>query len=414
LANRSVENVDQVVSSLEVGRQPDIGRWSPGRRYLLRNAGFYGNGKQGSRLWCTMTNDHPLKRPYFPEMIALYMWREFGFDLVNHLSRVRGGISMSSDAKTSLGIGNSSGMGMVAVLTRWPWWVDAWTVTREVCRAVIGTMRPSEEPNLVQRFVSELDVRQKQFEEDAHQSTSEFIESPASVAKQLTKVRKKIGSSVSIPGTADLQEVIFQYADEFLTPEANESVSAAAIDAAPDIADCGFRAMSQLMEPVTYLDPRQEMSAFKEEVRRRYDWIELRDVVRESRQEYFWYKSSDNGEHRRGERGTDSGVECEVLVDVASEVEALLMTCGEMPENVSVGQLLRDFPEYREIVERVHSLRRRDYGDIRDRCTRDGFLPLWVIRFYLTVLGLQTTDPKNWRWVRGVFFRDAPLAARIE
>ena len=419
LANRSTDNCDRVVEKLLAVQKPDIEEWDAGHCYLLRNAGFYGNGKQGGMLWEELPEGHGLRRPYFPEMLALLMWRRFGTDLVEEIASKRnpGSSKLDEAEKKLLGIGNSSGLGMVAVLSRWPWWVDAWISVREAIIALLRTMLVEPNNSHKEIFLGELKQRSNFFKE-VSDGNEEHRENPANIREQLLKLHaclteNKMGNRGSVTSyglsTKNYFQEVLDYADKHMSKEAAESVRAAAIAPFPELAKCGLAVISKLMTPVHDIDPKQSVMQLREEINENYSWIKSHLYESSEGSKYFWYRSTDNGEHRRGEREVDLGEENEILVDIAGLIYSLLVELEKIEDDYLVGELMFIRPDLRHAIERVHSLRGRPYAEIHDRPTREGFLPLWIIRFYLSALGLQIATPKNWRWVRGVFFSNYPV-----
>ena len=133
LATRSSASVDHVVDSLARGTQPDRDLLLEQGGYLIRNNGFYGNGRHGSRIWASIPASHPLSEPYRPEMLTLYLWRHFGFDLVQSMAAQRSKTAtvLSNSIMRLVGLGNSSGQGMSTLLIKQPDWLQSWLETRE-------------------------------------------------------------------------------------------------------------------------------------------------------------------------------------------------------------------------------------------------------------------------------------------
>ncbi len=86
--NRSGRIFEHVVQSLAEGRQPDMALLAP-IGYILRTTAFIGNGQLGTRPLSGYEPDHPFRRPYHAQFFSAFMLREYVFDLVEHLARVR-------------------------------------------------------------------------------------------------------------------------------------------------------------------------------------------------------------------------------------------------------------------------------------------------------------------------------------
>ena len=154
LANRSVRFFDHVVESLARGRQPDEEFLKSGGGYIIRNAGWYGNGRFGSRSWKALDPKHPFSYPYHLDIFPLYLWRTVGFDIAETMARLRNPSSaavLSTHTKEWMGVGNSSGIGMVTALIRWPVWMSAYNFPRELALSAVLSRRGPVNKNEAER-----------------------------------------------------------------------------------------------------------------------------------------------------------------------------------------------------------------------------------------------------------------------
>src|SRR5699024_8223693 len=84
-ANKSNRVFSYVTDCLKKGKQPnaeivnEVG-------YLLRTTAVYGNGKFGLGSYNKIRKDHPFSGPFRAQMFAVYLLRNFSFDLVEHIA----------------------------------------------------------------------------------------------------------------------------------------------------------------------------------------------------------------------------------------------------------------------------------------------------------------------------------------
>jgi hypothetical protein len=78
-----------------------------------------------------------------------------------------------------------------------------------------------------------------------------------------------------------------------------------------------------------------------------------------------------------------------------------------------VAEVLVDRPDLFYGLARVQYLAKLPYAEIRDNLIDRDFIPAQLIRFFLSVLGMECTTPLSIRYVRGVFFQGMPLAEEI-
>ncbi|MGY9052197.1 MAG: hypothetical protein ACKVH9_01255, partial [Rhodobacterales bacterium] len=128
---------DYVVESLANGNQPDIEKLND-VGYLMRTTAVYGSGKFGAADRCDISNRDELRNPFQVEMLTVYLIRCFVMDLVEHMAQVKGGdtaVKLDADIRRSMGIGNSTGLGMAPFLVHHPTLLNAWIMARETALA---------------------------------------------------------------------------------------------------------------------------------------------------------------------------------------------------------------------------------------------------------------------------------------
>jgi len=409
VTNRSDRFFDAAVAALAVGRQPDAGQLATGGGYILRNAGFYGNGRMGCAVWRGLDKDHPLIHPYHQEMFGLYLWRGFGFDLAEAVARHRNPNAATLDAglKRFLGIGNASGLGMVAIITRWPLWLATWVLVRELALAFAVTDPGPVPGDVVARF-RELLVRARHYYRTVDARPLEHVEPRDKVAANLDQV----AAWVDADGT-NWANVMDRAAAEF-DRETVEQVASLLIDCYPARAALIDRLTPIGMNLAFDVMPEQTVADLAGMVRRRYAWALDMDLAAAEARRYFWYRSEEHNEQRRGERGVDPGEPVESFVDVAGAAQALLADLERASSDTRVGRFLFDHPAHRYMVARVQSTAALPYAEIHTNLIDAEFLPVRIIRFYLTTMGLESAAPKNFRWVRGVLMQGAPLPEELE
>ena len=113
-----------------------------------------------------------------------------------------------------------------------------------------------------------------------------------------------------------------------------------------------------------------------------------------------------------GLQGFDKRV-WDALVDIPFAVRALDRVLAGLPEGATVAELLIGHPDRRAIVERVQGLQGHPCGEVRGNVVAADFQPCHIIRFALSLLGVEKFEPVSSKWVRGTFLQGAPLAADV-
>ncbi len=418
-ANRSNRSFEQVVQSLADGHQPDLATVAGGGAYLLRNAGFYGNGRHGTRSWLALQDGHPLAYPYHVDLFPLYLWRQAGFDFAEEIARARSDKAVRLDARARryLGIGNQSGIGMVAALVRWPHWLSGFVFAREFILALAVTETGPLDDARLARFIA-LMKRAERYYIESDTDIDPALEDRASISRELAMLAAMAESFAKGAGQRGVVPrhplgALMAHARANCLIGTCEQLVALLIDIYPEHIEALLPAIPAAMATRRDVAPEMTVAALRALIADKYDWALALDLSAKGGRRYFWYRSEENGENRRGERVIDPGLDFETFVDVAGAIQALSVRLAATPQALSVGRYLVDHPGDVFIVARVQSLAEFPYSEIHANIIHEDFSPGDTIRFYLHILGMETSNPNNNRWVRGVFMQGAPLPEEV-
>jgi hypothetical protein len=409
-ANRSTRFFGHIVDSLAAGHQPDIDHLSKGG-YLMRSSGYYGNGLNGTKVFKALGSDHPLKRPYMSQMLAVYMLRVFGYDLVEHMTRVRNpdAPELDYDIRRYLGTGNSSGLGIVMYDVNHPKQIHSWLRAREIALARAKGIDPSAEE--ITRFEQKLRKARRWFAQD-DSDTERFFTSKDVIAEELDRIGRRVDDERGTSAGEPLWARICEWSDESLTLESQEVLHSLLIDAHPEV--CEGLESSLTVSEKTDVVPEMTVSKLRSIVERSYEWALDVDLDDADAQRFFWYRSIDAEEPRMGLRGETGHEDYERPVDIARQVQRMVTDLRKFDPADTVAEFLFEHPEHRYIVDRIQSIHGLPYAEIRGNPLDKDVIPLYYIACMKSFWGIQKTHPKSKGWVKGTFFQGAPLREDIE
>ena len=133
-ANKSVRVFNHVVDSLSKGLQPNLDLLNK-VGYLYRTTAVYGSGKFGLADRFRIKNREEINGPFRLEMMLVYLVRQFTFDQVNHVAKnkhPKKAVELDLNICKSLGIGNSTGLGMAPFIVNHPTLLNNWIMCREI------------------------------------------------------------------------------------------------------------------------------------------------------------------------------------------------------------------------------------------------------------------------------------------
>ena len=411
-ANRSARYFDHVVDALVAGRQPDPAFLGSGTGYILRNGGYLGSGRQGSLSIDGLPPDHPFRHPFFADLFGLCMIRQVSIDLLNGVAAARnpGAPRLAPEIARYIGVGNSSGQGMCVALQRWPEWVATWLTVRELSLAYATSRKVAADPTAASRLHALL-RKVSLYLGSIEIECEEYVVPPPVLARNL----EVIAGWVS-PGSGRTYSDWGELADDVAASfdfETSEQLNSVFIELYPEFTDAAAGYLPVGMRRSRDVAPEMTVAQIQQLLRENYAWA-LRVDQRQSRtRQHFWYHSIDNGEQRRGERIIDPHEEFESFIDHLGLVQRLACVLAAYEGGATVAEVLMDHPELYYGVARVQYLAGLPYAEIRDNLLHRDFVPAHLIRFFLSVLGIECTSPLSIRYVRGVFFQGIPLPEEI-
>ena len=145
-ANKSVRVFNHVVESLSKGIQPDLDQLEK-VGYLYRTTAVYGSGKFGLADRFRIKNREEINGPFRLEMMLVYLVRQFTFDQVNHVAKNKNpkkAVKLDPNICKSLGIGNSTGLGMAPFIVNHPTLLNNWIMCREIALKKIREIKKVE------------------------------------------------------------------------------------------------------------------------------------------------------------------------------------------------------------------------------------------------------------------------------
>jgi hypothetical protein len=404
-ANRSSRFFGHVVDALAEGHQPDVDFCARGG-YLMRSSGYYGNGLNGTKEFKSMDGDHPLAKPYFAQMLTVWLLRIFSFDLADHVAAARSddAATLDHDIKRFMGTGNSSGIGIVHYLTNHPQLLHSWLRAREVALARVQTIDPT--PEEVDRFRTVLDRAERWFTADEC-DTKEYFLSKDEIAAGLERAERRMEHLREDIDTDPLWTRLCAWAADTLEDETEELIYSLLLDVHPEV--CSGLAESMTVSERSDVIPEMTLETLASIVTADYGWALDIDFEAPGAERYFWYRSIDSEEPRLGIRGEHDYEEYGFPIDIARQVQALHADLTAWNGTGTVAAFLFDHPEHRSIVERVQTVRDLRYAEIRANPLDADFIPLSYISCLKAIWGIQKAHPKSQGWVRGTFYQGAPL-----
>ena len=406
-ANRSVRLFDHVVDRLAHGQQPDPDLLeSVG--YLMRTTAVYGSGKFGAADREAIADRVEFAAPFQAEMLTVFLIRGFVVDLVEHLARCRApatAATLAPPVRRSLGVGNSTGLGLAPFLVNHPVLLNNWIAARE--RALARVRDQSLADSAVRTAFAGI-VHSARANADAWRSVH-----PIQIAKlmhlkaDLQRLEEHLAIGALEGGWP--WDRLYRWSEAHLSIEGQEQLVSLLLEAFAELVDDLAEQMGADEAASFRIDGTMSLARLGQIVVDVYGWALALDWGLPEHQARAWYVSAEKLEPRLGERFQEPIEPYEQPLapgrDAAGMHRDLLAWEGEP----TVAAFLLRHPEHRHTARRAQIAARHPYAEIRDNTIAKDMLPIDLLRCKLAFFGATHFDPRSDRWLRINMFAGAPL-----
>ncbi|WP_299355989.1 hypothetical protein [uncultured Shimia sp.] len=405
-ANRSVRLWEHFVDRLSRGEQPDISKVDA-VGYLMRTTAVYGSGKLGSADFEKIAQRPEMSAPFQAEMLSVYLTRTFVRDLVNHMARLRGGesaVQMSSEIAESLGIGNSTGLGMAPYIINHPVLFNNWIMVREEAIARVRSVEHASQ-DAIERFHHLLARSSTSVDQWASEHPIQQAKC-ADLKQDLAALQTRLTET---PRGGDYPwDQLVRWGENTLSLEGQELIASLILEPYPDLVDGLSSCLADTNSSAFLIDGSMPIAAVKSLIDSSFGWALKTDWTDQANCARAWYVSEEKLEPRLGERFDEPIEAYEQPLAPARDAALAYKALKIWDEAQPVRDFLDAHPEHRHTVRRAQISRIAPYGEIRDNTISDSVLPIDMLRAKLSFFGATQFDPRSDRWVRIKMYAGAP------
>ena len=427
-ANKSVRLFDHTVERLSQGLQPDkdalldVG-------YLMRTTAVYGSGKFGAADRKAWAERDEFSGSFQPEMLAVWLIRQFTVDLVEHVAAERSpdtAVTLSSDRKRMLGVGNSTGLGMAPFLLNHPALLHHWIHARETALARIRHSEKLGRDNGKQwQQLQTLLSKALTTIASAPDSDPLHAKKLASLSSGLAWLQHYVEEAHSeVIGKRAMSlsmDQLFQSTQTETDSATTEYLVSILLELYPQHVDDLPSKMS-VDETLDFrINGRMTRKELLSLLKTHYAWTLNESFSSEDSIARVWYVSAEKLEPRLGERFEESIEPYELALAPARAVRQLYELLDELETDntataasqQTVGEFLMQHPQHRHTVRRVQTVAKYPYAEIRDNTIAASMRPLDMLQCKLSFFGAARFDPRSDRWLRVTLYQYLPYPDEI-
>ena len=411
-ANKSVRVYNHVVESLSNGNQPDLELLKK-VGYLYRTTAVYGSGKFGLADRFRIKNREEINGPFRLEMMLVYLVRQFTFDQVNHVAKIRNpktAVNLDLEICKKLGIGNSTGLGMAPFIVNHPTLLNNWIMCREIALKKIREIKKVS--------TNEAELFTKSTKNSVKNITSWNTESEyqqkkiTSLLKNVQKFLKFIDKNLIFKTDYPFNK-IYLWLEKETCDECIEYIVSLMMEPFDSIVKPLISQMSSEEDQYFNIPTERTIEDLKNIIKKRYPDILKINFDQKKNQKNFWFISKNKEEPRYADRFEENGSELEQPLAIARDIKRLYDRLIVTKNSLTIDKFLIKNSDLRHVVRRAFIIEKFPYAEIQDNTIGEKVVPIDMLRLKLSFFGALKFDPRSDKWLRICMFQGAPLPEEL-
>ena len=412
-ANKSVRIFNHVVDSLSDGNQPNLDLLKK-VGYLYRTTAVYGSGKFGLADRFRIKNRPEINGPFRLEMMLVYLVRQFTFDQVNHVAKYKNpkkAVKLDPKISKSLGIGNSTGLGMAPFIVNHPTLLNNWILSREIALKKIREIKKikNSDSNLFKKCVRDSIKNITSWTTDSQYQLKKIKFLLQDVRKFTDFIENKFSFKIDYPF-----DKIYLWLEKETCEECIEYIVSMMMEPFDEITDPLVKKMSSDEEKYFIIPSFRTIGDLKGIIKEKYSNILKINFEKKENVKKFWFISKNKEEPRLADRFDDQVSNLEQPLAIARDIKILHNKLKLFKNNSTVDQFLIKNSDLRHIVRRVFIIEKFPYSEIQDNTISGNVMPIDMLRLKLSFFGALKFDPRSDKWLRICMFQGAPLPNELK
>ena len=412
-ANKSVRMFEYVVESLSKGEQPDVQLLSK-VGYLYRTTAVYGSGKFGLADRFRIKDREEIYGPFRLEMMLVYLVRQFTFDQVNHVAKNRNpkkAVKLDPKISRSLGIGNSTGLGMAPFIVNHPTLLNNWIYARETALMKIRKIQnvKVEDSNIFKNCLKRSLQNIITWNTDSEYQKRKI----ESLLKDLKTFIKFLEEKFNFSEEFAFNK-IYLWLEKNSEDECIEYIVSMMMEPYDNIIDSLKNKMGSEEEKYFNIPTNRTVSELRHILEKKYTEILNIDFLKKENNQNFWFISKNKEEPRLADRFQENGSDLEQPLAIARDIKKLYDRLSFSKNSSTIDKFLIKNSDLRHVVRRAFIIEKFPYSEIQDNTIGKSIVPIDMLRLKLSFFGALKFDPRSDKWLRICMFQGAPLPNELK
>ena len=412
-ANKSVRIFDHVVDRLSNGLQPNLELLEK-VGYLYRTTAVYGSGKFGLADRFRIKNREEINGPFRLEMMLVYLVRQFTFDQVNHVAKNRNpknAVKLDLKICKSLGIGNSTGLGMAPFIVNHPTLLNNWIFCRETALKKIRELKnvAIKDSNLFKDC-----IRNSIKNITSWNTESEYqIQKIKFLLRDVRKFLNFLDTEFNFKSPYPFN-TLYLWLEKETCDECIEYIVSIMLEPFGDIVQPLIKEMSSDEEKHFNIPTERTIGDLINILEEKYSNILTIDFDKKENHKKFWFISKNKEEPRLADRFEEQGSDLEQPLAIARDIKKLYDRSKLLKKSLKIHKFLINNSDLRHVIRRAFIIEKFPYSEIQDNTISENLVPIDMLRLKLSFFGALKFDPRSDKWLRICMFQGAPLPSELK
>ena len=412
-ANKSVRVFNHVVESLSNGLQPDLDLLEK-VGYLYRTTAVYGSGKFGLADRFRIKNREEINGPFRLEMMLVYLVRQFTFDQVNHVAKLKSpkkAVNLDPRICKNLGIGNSTGLGMAPFIVNHPTLLNNWILSRETALKKIREIKivKIQDIDLFKICVRNSIKNITSWNTESEYQLKKINHLLNDIKKFLDFIENKFNFKIDYPFNE-----IYLWLEKEVGEECIEYIVSIMMEPFNEITEPLIKKMSSEEEKYFDIPTNRTVKELRTIVEKNYSNILSIDFKKQENFKKFWFISKNKEEPRLADRFEEQGSDLEQPLAIARDIKKLYDKLIKSKSSLTIDKFLIDNSDLRHVIRRAFIIEKFPYSEIQDNTISEKIVPIDMLRLKLSFFGALKFDPRSDKWLRICMFQGAPLPDELK